>query len=128
MHLPLLQLQVHALHMPGSANAQYTTVEFGILHSQIFPWDRFEGIHGRASFSPLSFHSGKGFAAVKGAPVLGAAECTLDGEHRCETITPGRKEFLSQLQRPLKSLNSQKNRAAPSNRSNSAGGIPKIYS
>src|SRR5258708_18037440 len=57
---------------------------------------RGHGVLGGRSGSPLSFHSGAGSqrpGAVKGrARFLGAAERTLDGEDRCETITGGRKD------------------------------------
>src|ERR1700733_1714315 len=61
--------------------------------------------------SPHSFHSGGGsqrFGAVKGAPFFGAAQRTLDGENRCETITKGRNELFFHSAYPLQSLNSLK--------------------
>jgi hypothetical protein len=59
--------------------------------------------------SPHSFHSGGGsqrLEAVKGAPFFGAAQRTLDGENRCETITEGRKEPSFHSTYPLQSPNS----------------------
>ena len=61
--------------------------------------------------SPHSFHSGAGSqrpGAVKGARFLARRSATLDGEDRCETITEGRKEPLSNSAYPLQSPNSQK--------------------
>jgi hypothetical protein len=63
--------------------------------------------------SPHSFHSGAGSqrpGAVKGARFLARRSATLDGEDRCETITEGRKEPLSNSAYPLQSPNSHKYR------------------
>ena len=55
--LALLQFELHTVHLPGSLDAQGASMQFVILHTGIFPWQRptTPGIAGMSGVVPLQF-------------------------------------------------------------------------
>jgi len=55
--LALLQFELHTVHLPGSLDAQDASMQFVILHTGIFRWQRptTPGIAGMSGVVPLQF-------------------------------------------------------------------------